>query len=255
MLRWNAVVLLFSLTYAGLRAGEPLFVPHGAAAMGMAFAVTATPDHWSSFNNQALLTYATGASTSIAFETRFMMPALSSKALSAIIATGPVPLGFVAGLGSAITVSKGISFGVQVDCVTERAIGDYRDATQITFEMGMIFTLSQTLTMGFHMFNPIAPLNSLPSSINAGLQWETSDDLLFSLDTSKTTDEPLCMQCGMSWSVLRNLILRSGYMSSPSSFAFGIGFITGSLQTDAGFLINSITGISSSLSLIWTIRK
>jgi len=268
MLRWNAVVLLFFISSYGMQAGEPLFVPHGASAMGMAFSVTAVPGHWNSFNNQALLTSATGVSASAALETRFMMAALSSKALSTIIATGPVPIGAIvthygngdyyrvfAGLGSAINVSGKLSLGVQIDYITERSIGDYRDVTSLTFETGMTFELSPSFTMGVHIFNPMAPLNSLPSSITAGVMWRSSDDLLVTLGSSKATDEPLSIECGMNWNIIERIALRAGYMSSPSCFAFGAGFRTGPLETDAGFLINSITGISSSLSLLWHIRR
>jgi hypothetical protein len=268
MLRWNAVLLLFFISSAGINAGEPLYVPHGAAAMGMAFSVTAMPGHWNSFNNQALLTSATGISASVALETRFMMPALSSKALSTVIATGPVPLGIIvthygngdyyrvfAGLGSAINISGKISLGIQADWITERGIGDYRDVTSLTFETGMTFAISPSVTMGVHVFNPLTPLNSLPSAINAGLMWKSSDDIRITIGSSKMTDEPLSFECGINWDILERVVLRSGYMSSPSSFAFGAGFRTGSLQTDAGFLINTRTGISSSVSLIWKIRK
>jgi hypothetical protein len=105
-----------------------------------------------------------------------------------------------------------------------------------------------------HLFNPLTPFNNLPSSINAGIEWKLSDDLLVALESSKVTDEPLSVQSGISWNVLDRLILRSGYLSSPSCFAFGVGFVSGSLQTDAGFMINSMTGITSSLSFIWNIR-
>lgn len=252
---------------AGLRAGEPLFVPHGAESMGMAFAVTATPGHWSCFNNQALLTEVSSTSFSVALENRFMVPGISSKAVSAVIAFRPAPLGIVAthygnadyyrlftGVGSAIKITEGIALGLQVDCITEHGAGEYRDITHVTFETGMTCDLSPSLSLGFHLFNPLTPLNGLPSSIEAGLHWRQSDDLMIAIGSSKVTDEPLSVQCGLSWDVLDRLILRSGYMSSPSAFAFGIGFRTGSLQADAGFLLNSMTGVTSSVSLIWTLR-
>lgn len=267
MLRWNAVLMSFFMASAGLNAGEPLFVPHGADAMGMAFAVTATPGHWNCFNNQALLTAAPATSFSAALENRFMMPALSSKAVSAVIAITPAPIGVVAthygnadyyrlftGLGSAVKITDGIALGVQVDYITERGIGEYRDVSHVTFETGMTCLLSSSLTLGLHLFNPLSPLNSLPSSIEAGLQWSQTDDFLLAVESSKVSDEPLSVQCGLSWNVLDRLMLRAGYMSSPSAFAFGIGFRTGLLQADAGFLTNSVTGMTSSISIIWTIR-
>lgn len=267
MLRWNAVVLLFSIAVAGLHAGEPIYVPHGAGEMGMAFATSGSSGHWSCFHNQALLASYAGTSTSFALETRYMMTALSSKAISAIIDVEPVPVGLVvahygngdyyrifAGIGSAVTLTKGISLGVQADYIMEKSAGDYRDVSHITFEAGMTIALSSSLTFGMHLFNPLTPFNNLPSSINTGIEWKLSDDLLVTLESSKVTDEPLSIQSGISWNVLDRLILRSGYLSSPSCFAFGVGFVSGSLQTDAGFMINSMTGITSSLSFIWNIR-
>ncbi|MDT8374897.1 MAG: hypothetical protein RQ737_13105, partial [Bacteroidales bacterium] len=245
----------------------PLFVPHGAASMGMAFAVTATPGHWSCFNNQALLTAAPSTSFSAALENRFMVPGLSSKAVSAVIAVIPAPLGIVAthygnadyyrlftGVGSAVKVTDGIALGLQVDCITEHGAGEYRDITHVTFETGMTCDLSPSLSLGMHLFNPLTPLNGLPSSIDAALHWRQSDDFMLAIGSSKATDEPLSVRCGLSWDVLDRLVLRSGYMSSPSAFAFGIGFRMATLQADAGFLMNSMTGVTSSLSFIWTLR-
>jgi hypothetical protein len=267
MLRWNAVLSVLFIIAPVLHAGEPLFIPHGAAEAGMAFAVTATPGHWSCFNNQALMTSASGVSVSAAIETRFMMPALSSKGLSAVIAKRRVPLGIITvhygnadyyrimtGLGSAVSLSGRVSLGVQADYITEKASGDYRDVSHLTFETGMTCALSSTVTLGVHIFNPLTALNSLPSSIDAGMQWECTEQLLLTLSCSKMTGEPVSFQSGMRWEVAGHLSLRSGYMTSPSSFALGMGWETGSLKTDIGFIVNTITGITSALSFIWTIK-
>jgi hypothetical protein len=118
----------------------------------------------------------------------------------------------------------------------------------------MTCLISSSLTVGVHLFNPLAPLNTLPSSIEAGLHWKQSVETDLTLTASKASNEPLSQQCGLGWNVLDRLVIRSGYMSSPSSFAFGIGFRTGSIQADAGFLLNSTTGVTSSVSFTWTIK-
>ena len=43
MLRCIAVVLLFVEAAAGINAGEPVYVPHGAGELGMAFASSSFP--------------------------------------------------------------------------------------------------------------------------------------------------------------------------------------------------------------------
>ncbi len=84
--------------------------------------------------------------------------------------------------------------------------------------------------------------------------WDIDPSELLTLTGSKTSNEPLSVQCGVSWDVMQRLTLRTGYMSSPSAFAFGIGFRTGRLEADAGFLLNGITGVTTSVSVTWTIR-
>ena len=260
-------MVTFLISFAGLRAGEPLYMPHGAASMGMAFAVTATPGHWNCFNNQALLTAASSTSFSAALENRFMLPGLSSKSVSAVIAVSPAPLGIVAthygngdwyrlfaGAGSAVKITSEMALGLQVDCITEHGAGEYRDLTHVTFETGITYDLSPSLSMGVHLFNPLTPLNGLPSSVEAGMHWRQSDVFILSLSGSKMTDEPLSVQCGVSWRLYDRLVIRSGYMTSPSAFAFGVGIRSGPVQSDAGFLMNAMTGMTSSISFIWTLR-
>ena len=267
MLRWNAVLWLFFIATALLRAGEPVYVPHGAAEMGVSFASSASIGHWSCFLNQALLSSRPGTSAALALETRFMMAPLSSKAVSIILAGKTLPLGLIithygnsdyyrifTGAGSAVTLAKGVSLGVQVDYITEKSTGDYRDMSHLTFETGMTVLLSSSLTLGLHIFNPLASVNTLLSSINIGLEWKHTEDFSVVIETCKVTDEPLSVQGGISWTLLDRLTLRTGYMSSPSCFSFGLGYAYGSLETDAGFLVNSVTGVTSSVSLIWNIR-
>jgi hypothetical protein len=69
------------------------------------------------------------------------------------------------------------------------------------------------------------------------------------------TDEPLSLNGGMSWQLMRKLVFRTGYMSSPSSFAFGAGYTSGPVQTDIGFMINNLTGVTSSISFTWILKK
>jgi len=268
MLQRCAVVWLFFLFTGRIHAGEPLFVPHGAGQAGMAFACTASPGHWNSFHNQALMTGCRDVSAGLSFESRFMMAEMSSKAISLVIPGSTAPLGFIAahfgngqyssilaGVGSALTISEGLSIGLQADLIAETGIGDYRNVYHATFEAGLAARISPALTLGLHLFNPLTAVNSLPSSISAGVSWSSSPELIIAFDASKMTDEPLSLNGGVSWQVLRKLVFRTGYMSSPSSFAFGAGYTSGPVQSDIGFMINSLTGVTSSISFTWIIKK
>ncbi|MCU0378831.1 MAG: hypothetical protein MUC78_11305 [Bacteroidales bacterium] len=266
MLRFTAVVLLFVETAAGINAGEPLYVPHGAGELGMAFSSSAFPGHWSCFHNQALLVQRSATSVACALETRYMLPSLSSQALSLMVAGSTAPLGIIlthygngdyyrvfSGVGSAVKITDRFALGIQIDYLTERSIGDYRDLSHITFEAGTIMDITSDLTVGLHILNPLASLNSMPSSVSAAVAWHQSDNLYVTAQLSKVTDEPLSFHGGINWKIMDKLVLMSGYMSSPSAFALGTGLRAGQLQIDAGFLIYSVTGITSSVSFIWII--
>jgi len=268
MLRLSAVVLLFSILPAGMQAGEPLFIPHGAGQAGMAFASVASFGHWNSFHNQALMTGQSALSAGFSFESRFMMNELSSEALSVIIPLSRAPLGLVAvnygsrqystfftGLGSAVKISKGLSLGIEADFINRRSAGDYPDVSYVTFQTGLVSEISDKLIIGIHVFNPLYRLNSLPSSIRAGCSWLPSSDLVLSFETSKVTGEPLSVHGGIEWEVPGKITLRTGYISSPSALTFGSGYCIGPIQADIGFILNSKTGITSSVSFFWTINR
>ncbi len=161
MLQRCAVVWLFFLFTGSLHAGEPFFVPHGAGQAGMAFACTASSGHWNSFHNQALMAGCSDVTAGLSFESRFMMTEMSSKAISLVIPGSTAPLGIIAthfgngqysstfaGLGSALTVSEGLSFGIQADLIAETGIGEYRNVYHATFEAGLAARISPALTLG-----------------------------------------------------------------------------------------------------------
>lgn len=230
----------------------------------MSYACVASTGHWCSFHNQAALPYNSSFSLGTSVESRYMMSAMSLKSITCVIPGRPAPLGLMVshygnnqysviagGVSSAVIITEGLSLGVQADIISEHGAGDYRDVTHVTFEGGMLGRLSPSLTAGFHIFNPLSELNDLPSAVRAGLSWQPDDSFTMALEAMKTTSEPLSLHAGLAWHMPRVLILRAGYSSGPSSFSFGVGFFSGTINVDTGFAVNSYTGITPSLSLLW----
>jgi len=259
------VFLFFSLS---LYAGDPVYSRFGAGETAKAYACVASKGHWCSFHNQAALAYSNAFSVGTSLESRFMMAEMSSKVLTCIIPGRPAPLGLMVmhygndqyaiitgGLGSALILTEGLSLGVQVDVINEHCAGAYRDLTHVTFEVGMLGQPLPDLTFGFHLFNPMAQANGLPSSIRTGLSWSSDESLALSLEAVKTTGESLSLHTGISWRLQQCLVLRAGYRSMPSSFAFGAGYDSEGFSIDAGFMINNKTGITPSVSLLWKHKK
>lgn len=264
MLLRSAEVVLFIMLTTALYAGDPLYSRLGAGEAGMAYACVASTGHWCSFHNQAALAYNRSFSLGTSFESRFMMTEMSSKSITCILPGRPAPLGLMmihygnrqysvimGGIGSGIVLTQGLSLGVQVDIINEHCAGHYEDLTHITFETGILGQISPEVTFGFHLFNPLTQVNGLPSSIRTGIAWSPDESLSASLEAVKTSGLFISFRGGISWQLSGSFVLRAGYSSEPSSFAFGAGLASAVLSVDMGFMLNNQTGVTPSVSLLW----
>jgi hypothetical protein len=260
------MVLLFvsSVIYAG----DPVFSRFGAGEAAMAYSCVASQDRWSAFHNQASLAYCSSFSLATSLESRFMMTEMSTKALSVIIPGKHAPLGIIAthygngqyalitgGLASAVILTDGLSMGVQADIITEHCAGRYKDLSHVTFETGVLARVSHEVLLGVHLFNPLSRFNTLQSSLRTGISWSPDKNILLALEAVKSSGEPLSFHSGFSWNMPGAIILRAGYSTSPSCFAFGAGFSSGIISVDTGFIINTETGVTPSISFLWKPEK
>jgi hypothetical protein len=268
MLFRSAEVIILLFLSSVMHAGDPVFCRFGAGEAAMAYSCVASTDQWSAFHNQASMAYCSSFSLGVALETRYMMKEMSTRALTAIIPGKPAPLGIImtyygngqygiltGGVGSAIILTDGLSLGVQTDIISEHCAGEYKDITYITFETGLLARVSPVVSVGMHLFNPVAQFNNLPSSIRTGISWSPDKNLSLAFEALKTSGEALSIHTGISWSLPATVILRAGYSTCPSCFAFGTGFSVGRLSIDSGFLINNETGVTPSVSFLWKSGK
>jgi hypothetical protein len=264
MLLRIAEVVLFIYISATLHAGDPVYSRFGAGEAGMAYACVSSPGHWNAFHNQAIMPYCNNFSIGSSIEARYMMTEMSSKAITCIIPGKTAPLGLMlthygnrqysvltGGIGSAVILSPGLSLGVQADIISEHCAGMYADKTYITFEAGILAKVSSQLSFGLHVFNPLAEINGLPSSLSIGISWEPDKKFIMAFDAVKVSDEAVSFRSGVKWMLPKGINLYAGYCTFPSSFAFGTGFFSGRLSIDTGFIINSNTGVTPSASFLW----
>jgi|WetSurMetagenome_2_1015567.scaffolds.fasta_scaffold01533_7 hypothetical protein len=264
MLSRSVEVVFLLLLSSVLYAGDPVFSRFGAGEAAMAYSCVALKDQWSVFHNQASMAFCNSFTAGFSVESRFMMTDMSTRALGVIIPGKHAPLGVITtwygnsqysvitgGLGSAVMLTERLSMGVQADIITERCAGRYRDLTHVTFETGLLAQLSPQVMFGVHLFNPLTRFNNLQASMQSGMTWSPDNNLLFAIEAVKSSNEPLSLHTGISWDVSGAVILRAGYSTSPSHFAFGAGFSFNAISVDTGFLINNITGVTPSVSFMW----
>jgi len=268
MLSRSVEMVLILLLSSVVRAGDPVFSRFGAGEAAMAYSCVASTERWSVFHNQASMAFCSSFMAGVSVESRFMMTEMSTRALGVVVPGRHAPLGLIStwygndqysvitgGLASAVRLTDGLSLGVQADIISEHCAGRYRDLTHLTFETGLLARISPGVMFGVHMFNPLARFNNLQSSMQTGISWSPDKNLLFAAEAVMSSNEALSLHTGLSWNVPGAVILRTGYSTSPSCFAFGAGFSFGAVSLDTGFLINNSTGVTPSVSLLWKARK
>jgi hypothetical protein len=252
-------------------AGDPYGLSAGARQTGMAQVCVMNYDLWSSFHNQAGLAFNKSFSFGINYENRFNLKELGTRSAAITFLTGRVSLGAVyshfgysdfrrqmTGLACGMPLSNIIAAGVQIDYFTEKTTGEYNNNQLLTCEAGIIITASKNVKIGIHVFNPIP--NSIRKSdkatgLRAGAGINLSKELFAGIETEMSTGKNLIIRSGFEYEAAKKFLVRGGFSTENSSFCFGFGYRTGPAMIDFGFATHEQLGITSSVSIIFSIQK
>ncbi|MGQ9620894.1 MAG: hypothetical protein ACUVTX_07920 [Bacteroidales bacterium] len=241
----------------------------GAGEAGMAYVCVMKPGLWSSFHNQAVLSHYRSAALGFSYENRFSLKEFSTRSVCFTIpsANGAVGAFYsffgysdykrqTAGIASSVILAPGLSAGVQADILSEHSAGDYEDFMQVTCEAGLMFNLSENVTAGIHIFNPVPSSMRnvpLPSSLRAGAGIKPAKNLFAGIETEMITGQNLNIKTGFEYEVSHKLQIRGGYSTRGPSFTFGVGYTVRQSHIDAGFMTHPKLGIISSVSISFVI--
>jgi hypothetical protein len=262
--------LLFLLSSLIASGGDPYYSTHGAGEAGMGYVCIIREAPWSFFQNQASLGFNKSFYSGIAYESRFSMEELGTRAAFVVVPAGKASLGAIyshfgytdfkrdmGGLACGIRLSKILSAGIQIDLFSERASVDYCNYRTITCETGVIITPGDKTIIGIHIINPVP--NSLrkeamPIIIRAGAGTHLNDDLFAGFETDMSSGSNPVLKTGFEYKVMKDLRLRGGYITKNNSFTFGLGWNVKMVTADIGFVIHDRLGISTTTSLIIKIK-
>jgi hypothetical protein len=251
-------------------AGDPFRPSAGAGEAGMGFACVMKDGFWSSFHNQALLPYNKSFSAGFSYEDRFGIMQLSTRTAAVVVPAGKAFLsGFyshfgyadfkrdMAGLGCGLKLSGNLYSGVQIDYLSERSQGEYKNVSAVTFEAGMLILLSQNTSLGIHVFNPLPNSlrkKDLPSSLRIGAGTKFNDLLFAGAEAELSSGNRPVLRTGFEYEAFRKIWLRGGFSTENTSFSFGAGFMTKIAKIDIGFMTHEKLGITSEISVIFKIK-
>jgi hypothetical protein len=262
----SSILIFFSLSASG---GNPYRSPAGAAEAGMGYVCIMKTGFWSSFHNQANLSFSNSFYCGFNYENRFNIPELGTRTAGLIVPAGRVTLagiyshfgytGFtrqMTGVASGMKLSEKISAGIQLDYFSEKSPGEFNNQI-ITYEAGLLVVPNENTRIGIHIFNLVPgslQKTFVPSSIRIGAGTYLNKSLFAGAEVEMSSGSNLLIRTGFDYEAAKNLWLRGGYSSENNSFSFGCGFVVKMVQLDLGVATHERLGVTSSMSLIFKIH-
>jgi hypothetical protein len=262
--------LLFFLSLNCL-AGDPFCFKESARETGTGGICLLDNDIWSSFKNQASLAFNNSINFGFNYENRFGIKELGTGTACLSVPYGKVSLGAIYsrfgysdfrrelfGAGCGMILSKVISGGIQIDYLTEKAIGEYNNPGILTCEAGVILSINEHLKAGIHLFNPIPNSlrrSGLTSELETSVVIKLNESLSAAAEIKMRMGEIMFIKTGFEYDAYRKFKVRGGFSSENNSFCFGIGYEAGPARIDIGFASHEKLGITSSISMTFDIKS
>lgn len=263
------VVLLLFL--AETNASGDIF-PLGARSAGMGRVSVAMTGFWGIQNNPAGIALIDKYSIGINYESRFGLSELSTKSI-AIIA--PLNFGILGlsynyygysaynemklGLAYARSFSKYFRIGLHLDYLSTNIGDGYGSKNNVTFEIGIQSDVTEHLTLGAYVFNPImvklANYNQekLASVFRFGLAYEFDTRLIVSLEAEKSSNiNPILLRMGLEYNLNSKFFFRGGIASRYEIFSLGFGMKFRYFGIDLAATMHESLGFSPQSSIIFT---
>jgi len=221
---------------------------------------------WSNLSNQSGLAEITQLSVGVSTKNSFGI-----KELSTHVAIFALPVsGGVFGLNVAYTgfelynetkiglafgkkLSKSFNVEIQVDYLGIYADGSTNNKNSFTFEIGAQKRLMRDLTLGTHIFNPIAvKLNEtevIPAIFKLGLRYDANSKVSVFTETELENGENGILKAGLEYKMIEQLQLRTGFSTNPAKNTFGIGYSLDNIQVDIAIYRHQLLGYSPQFSV------
>ena len=260
-MRSYAFIILFSVLNATAFAQNTNVTSNSLGGCGL----TQT-NVWSNLSNQAGLAEITQLSVGVSTKNSFGI-----KELSTHVAIFALPVsGGVFGLNVAYTgfelynetkiglafgkkLSKSFNVGIQADYLGIYADGSTNNKNSFTFEIGAQKRLMRDLTLGIHIFNPIAvKLNEtevIPTIFKLGLRYDANSKVSVFTETELENGENGILKAGLEYKIIEQLQLRTGFSTNPAKNTFGIGYTLNNIQVDIAINRHQLLGYSPQFSI------
>jgi hypothetical protein len=245
----------------------------GAGAIACGSCSVARRDFWAVCNNQAAVSFSNQLSLGVFTENKFLIDELNRVVVATIIPLKGARLimnadqfggrnffSLKAGLGCALQFGNHFSASIQLDYMN-MAIGEgYGTYHAITFEAGLFTNLTEKISMGIHIFNPvlvrwIGTTEIIPAQIKGGLRFKPEPSLRLFAELDKSTGNPVRICSGAEYCFKEKFFIRAGITSGVVRYAFGAGIRLKRMLIDFSSSVHSWLGYSPQISFTYSFEK
>ena len=270
-LRKKILFFLFSLAIINSATSQGDNNPIGARQAGMGRSSVALTDFWNIQNNQAGISLIERATVGIYYENSFNLSQLSTKSIAAVVPTKFGVFGATfnyfgysqynemkAGLVYARSFGQYFRIGLQLDYL-QTTIGDnYGSAGNVTFELGVQSDVTENLTIGAWVFNPVqVKLSSntsqkYPAIFRFGVGWHILENFIATAEVEKNSQfDPILFRGGLEYGLDEKFFFRAGFSTRQEIFSMGFGLKLKGFKFDISAVMNQSLGFSEQVSLIY----
>lgn len=243
----------------------------GARQAGMGRTSVSITDFWSIQNNQAGIALADKVGIGIYYENRFLINELSNKNAAVVVPTRIGVLGLTyshfgydlysdmkIGLVYARSFGQYFRMGVQLDYLLTSLGDNYGTKSNVTFEIGVQSDVTENLTIGAWVYNPIQVKltdynqEKIPAIFRLGLSWKIMKGFLANIEAEKNTNyAPIVIKGGLEYGINEKFFFRGGFSTREEIFSMGFGFNIKFIRFDISAVMHQSLGFSPQASLIF----
>lgn len=247
---------------------QDIYTHAGAISAGAGQTGLCQSDIWSTQNNQAGLAFAEKGGAGFYYENRYNLKELAKK--DAVIAfptrygtfgTSISYFGYSKfneskyGLAYAKKLSKMFAIGIQLNYQETKIAEAYGHSGAFVAEIGFFSYLSKNIILAGHVYNPTKVKtnadnnNPYPMIVKIGILDKFTDKIDATCEVQKTTNTKPTIHMGVHYHIVKQVFIRIGYFSAPSSYSFGMGLELSHFRVDISSLYHPVLGMSNQVSL------
>lgn len=250
--------------------------PMGGRAAAMGGASVASQGLWALQNNPAGMANLDHFSLGLYYENRWLLPETAYKcgAFTAPTKYGCLGLSLYQfgsskysenkfSLAYAKDFGRYLQIGLQLDYLLLHVGNEYGNYRAITFEMGLQSQVTDRLTLGTYIFNPVSfrleqTLNHerLPIVMRFGLAYQFTNDFIGECEIEKDTQrEGVSLRGGLEYEAAKSFYIRAGVQTNPGILSFGVGYAIHFAQVDVAAQLHNELGASLQIGMVFSLGK